>query len=130
MSREQVSEEQQAEIIREYCNHRWAIVDGKPMACLDCDEPARDVHFVVRAADLNEFWRGVYPNGMTLENIVNELQDFEVMIHNVPKVYCHVTGGLVSKHLTDAEVVISLHDEHVTKLVDEALAEERAIADE
>lgn len=118
------------EPIREYCNHRWAIVDGKPMACLECDEPARDVHFVVRAADLDEFWREVYPSGMTIENVANELRDFEVMIHNVPKVYCHVTGGKVSKHLTDADVVISLHDEHVTQLVEEAVADERENVDE
>jgi hypothetical protein len=75
------------------------------------------------AEKLNEFWRGVYPNGMTAEEINNELADLEMIAERVPKVYDHVTGGKVSKPNTDAEVVIALADDYVNEIVDEAVEE-------
>ena len=59
----------------------------------------------------DNFWHSVYPDGATEEEILAELSDFEVLIENISKVYCHVTGGMVSKPMTDPSVVISLADD-------------------
>ena len=75
---------------------------------------------------LSVFWRGIYENGMTVEQVCNELHDLEFMAGEVPKVYCHVTGGRISKPNTYASEVIGEHDERVQEAVDEALAEQAA----
>lgn len=72
-----------------------------------------------------EFWKGVYPKGWTVERVKNEMTDFHTLLDGIPSLYMHVTGGRVSKELTDKSVIKSLHDEHVTNLVEEAVAEWR-----
>jgi hypothetical protein len=74
-----------------------------------------------------DFWVPlVAPNGTPDMGLIkNELSDFHHLIEQVPKVYMHVTGGMVSKHMTRASVVCSLHDDHVTELVEEREKEVR-----
>lgn len=81
---------------------------------------------IVPADKLSDFWRRIYPEGMTLQKVLDELHDLETVAQNVPKVYDHVTGGAISKANTLASVVIAVHDDHVSALVEEALAEERS----
>jgi hypothetical protein len=68
------------------------------------------------------FWGRVYPEGMTLQDIQNELHDFHIMMENVPIVYNHVAG--LSKPLTDASRIINAYEEQLRKICDEAVAEE------
>ena len=58
-------------------------------------------------------WKAiVYKDGKLDEKqVFKELHDFGIMIHEVPKVYCEVTGGLLSKHLYPAETVIAEFNE-------------------
>lgn len=72
---------------------------------------------------LSEFWRGIYPEGMTIEQVNNELHDLEFMAEQVPKVYMHVTGGRISKPNTYAHEVISEHDNRREDDIDEAIKE-------
>lgn len=60
-----------------------------------------------------EFWKGIVENNgeLDLEQVKKELFDFWQVMERVPKVYMHITGGHVSKILTDPGVVMSLADD-------------------
>lgn len=68
-------------------------------------------------------WPEAYPDGMTEQDVKNELHDYQQVLEQVPKVYDHVTGGLLSKPNYLASVVISAADDHLNKMVEEALEE-------
>ena len=57
-----------------------------------------------------DFWKEIicdkYGN-IDMEQVKNELRDYYKMLQEVPKVYCEVTGGMLSKPLYDAETVLS-----------------------
>ena len=61
-----------------------------------------------------EFWKEIVEKdgNLDLDQIKRELFDFHRLIQNVPKVYDHVTGGAVTKPLTDPSIVCELADEH------------------
>lgn len=74
-----------------------------------------------------QFWREICTNAdgsINLEQVKKELSDFSMLLSWVPRIYMHVTGGKVSKENTWPSVVMSLHDEHVNELVEEALRSE------
>lgn len=67
----------------------------------------------------NQFWRFVVEDGdgnLSLDQVKRELADFYRALHTVPRVYDHVTGGKVSKILTDPSVVTGLADEYYDDL--------------
>lgn len=69
-----------------------------------------------------KFWKDIVENSkgeIILDKIKRELHDYANLLDNVPKVYDYVTGGLVSKPLTDPSVVMELADEHYYKLCSE-----------
>lgn len=68
-------------------------------------------------------WPEAYPDGMTEQDVKNELHDYRHMLNEVPKVYDHVTGGLLTKPNYFASVVIGEADNHLNKLVEEAVAD-------
>lgn len=57
------------------------------------------------------------------EKIKNEIHDYDFIIEQLPKVYCEVTGGLLSKHFYQAETVISAFEDYVDLLIKSALAD-------
>jgi len=57
--------------------------------------------------DPTKFWRQVYPEGMTAEQIKAELTDFHYLMGEAAKVYMAVTGGRISKTNTEASAVIA-----------------------
>lgn len=72
----------------------------------------------------NNFWKDIVQNpdgSINIEQLKKELSDFSKVMDAVPKVYCHVTGGKVSKILTDPDVVCALADEHYEQLHKEEL---------
>lgn len=61
-----------------------------------------------------EFWEPIIcdKNGnIDVEQLKKELCDYYFVIKEVPKVYCEVTGGTLSKILYDSNTVISLFNE-------------------
>lgn len=64
----------------------------------------------------------VLPDGsVDVEQLKKELADFSVLIRNIPEVYMGVTGGMVSKPMTDPDVVLSLHSEYVNRMCEECV---------
>lgn len=66
-----------------------------------------------------EFWKKIvlHPNGELHElQIRRELHDFYLVMQRVPKVYDHITGGAISKILTDPHVVIDYCEKHYEEL--------------
>ena len=57
-----------------------------------------------------------------------DIKDLETVCHNLALVYDHVTGGRVSKPLTDPQVVIALADDCTDKTVDEFVKDAVEIA--
>ncbi|MBC9913173.1 hypothetical protein [Chitinophaga varians] len=63
----------------------------------------------------DDFWRDIVcnPDGsLNSEQVKKELADFKFVMDQVPKVYCHVTGGVLSKVMYPAEVVIASADQN------------------
>ena len=73
-----------------------------------------------------EFWnKFVYPEGALAQDVQNELNDYKFLLEQVSLVYCHVTGGLLSKTNYFASEVISAMDRFVEHMIDEAVLEAR-----
>lgn len=72
------------------------------MALFDCDECAA-------------FWRDIIaPRGqLDAAAVAVELHDYRVVLHEVALVYCHVTGGRISKPNTLAAHVIAEVEEYM-----------------
>jgi len=65
--------------------------------------------------DWEEFWKEIIlnPDGsINLEQLKKELSDFSIVMEEVPKVYCHITGNTLSKCTYLAEEVISCADNY------------------
>jgi hypothetical protein len=62
---------------------------------------------------------------LDLDKVARELSDYHGVLKEVPKVYDHVTGGLLSKPNYHARGVISAADDHLNRMVDEAVKEAR-----
>lgn len=71
----------------------------------------------------NEFWSMLYPEGMSSEDIDNELSDYADVLKSAPIVYCHATGGKISKLNTETNVVKSVIDDYTQLQIDEAIKE-------
>ena len=62
----------------------------------------------------DEFWNNwVYPEGANAEEIQSELRDFSILMKNVSIVYDALSGGRISKPMTDPNVVISVCQEYM-----------------
>ena len=61
-----------------------------------------------------EFWKDIVCNEdgtINIEQLKKELCDFSVMMNEVPKVYCEVTGNAMSKPLYYADDVIAIFND-------------------
>jgi hypothetical protein len=67
----------------------------------------------VKINKTKEFWKPlVYSKGKLSERLVlRELHDYEFILEQISKVYCHITKGRLSKPMYEARTVISMHDE-------------------
>lgn len=68
------------------------------------------------------YWKSIVEKDgvLDVEQVKKELFDFWQVMQLVPPVYCHVTGGQISKLLTDPDAVMSVADDHYAKLYREA----------
>lgn len=65
-----------------------------------------------------DFWKRIVENedgSLNIDQVKRELSDFYYMIEEVPKVYYHVTGGIISKPNTKSSAVISIADENYAR---------------
>jgi len=63
----------------------------------------------------DEFWKEIVenPDGtINKEQLKKELEDFSFLMDQVPKIYCHITGNILSKLNYKAETVIQVSDEY------------------
>ncbi|QLI80827.1 hypothetical protein HZU75_04375 [Chitinibacter fontanus] len=110
---------QAARIIRELAAECLAL---KPRKCSPL--PHRDD--VLTIEESWEFWRDIVSNpdgSLNIEQIKRELCDYGNVLNYAAIVYDHATGGKCTKPLTYPSVAISLIDDHVTELSDEAIKE-------
>lgn len=67
----------------------------------------------------NEFWKDIVTKEdgtIDLEQIKKELADFHFIMDQVPEVYCHITGGLLSKLTYKSSTVINRAEEHYKEM--------------
>lgn len=90
---------------------------GNKRRCDDCQKEV-DTKF-------DENWRSLlYPNGeLDVEEMKGDLNDYWTLMEEASSVYCHVTGGKISKTTTCASAVISEADNETQKMIDEAVKE-------
>lgn len=71
------------------------------------------------------FWRGVFADDVKgdREQIERELSDFHFIMEQIPSIYMHVTGGLLSKPNYPASSVIQAADDHLARHANEAIRE-------
>jgi hypothetical protein len=67
------------------------------------------------------FWMDVYPDGWTAERLENEMHDYMQLLDGLDVLYMHITNGQCSKPMTSKSVVMALHDDAVTEIVDQAI---------
>ena len=68
-----------------------------------------------------EYWQNLYPDGMTEEDVQNELRDFHTVLDGLGELYCHITGGRLSKANTDKAYIRQYFDEYVATREKEAV---------
>lgn len=71
-------------------------------ALIDKEEEVKRLRADLKAS---EFWNSVFPDGMDEDQVKNELLDYHFLMEQVPIVYCHVTGGRLSKTTYYAKTV-------------------------
>ena len=61
----------------------------------------------------DEFWKDIVEKlgGVDMEQVKKELHDFGILLSNVPKVYEYITGGMLSKPMTDPDVIITMAED-------------------
>lgn len=72
------------------------------------------------------FWKRIVENSdgsINRDQLMRELFDYHTVMREVAEVYCHITGGRISKVNTSASAVIAVADDYANELVTEALAE-------
>lgn len=79
-----------------------------------------------------EFWKELVETDGVLDaaKVKAELYDYHTLLMEVPKAYCHITRGRISKPHTAARYVIAEFEEYVQTLVDEAVEEAIAASDD
>ncbi|MCR3760403.1 hypothetical protein KYB31_15605 [Clostridium felsineum] len=75
----------------------------------------------------NEFWKEIVCNkdgSININQLKKELSDFSFILEQIPKVYSHITNGLLSKVNYKAESVISVFDKQQKELIDKEMAKD------
>jgi hypothetical protein len=72
-----------------------------------------------------EFWKPIVETEGQLDKdkVMRELSDYRFLLQEVPKVYCHVSGGVISYPNTHAFEVNTRHDDQRTQDIEEAVKE-------
>jgi hypothetical protein len=76
----------------------------------------RDEHKDDYKKTFDLFWKEIVMNGdgsWNFEQVKKELHDFHSLMGNVPRVYMHASGNIISNPMTHAEHVIAAFDERL-----------------
>ena len=66
----------------------------------------------MKKEEVKEKWSWLYKDGkLDKEAVLNEISDYDFILEEVPKVYCEITGGKLSKLMYPASVVLSEFNE-------------------
>ena len=78
--------------------------------------------------EYDEYWEELLKTDgqWDAEKIRNEMSDLIFIYQQVAIVYDYITGGQLSKPMYYADVITTMHDDAITKAIDEALTEEGA----
>lgn len=85
---------------------------------IGCEFDDTKADTTLQGADYEQTWKEFWGPIVTANGVVNidqvkrELYDFHVLTRNVSRVYDHVTGGNLSKPLTDPKAVMHAADKH------------------
>lgn len=74
---------------------------------------------ILYEVDWNEFWKGICENengDVDILQVKKELSDYRFILNQVPKIYKHITGGLLSKPMYDAQTIITKADDYYQEL--------------
>ena len=102
-----------------YAHNRLSEAQAATAALEQADTQAAPAEALPDTNAAAAFWASVFPEGMTAEQVQAELTDYHFLLEQVPKVYDHVTGGLLSKTNYHASTVIAFSDDHFTKLAEQ-----------
>lgn len=95
----------------------WIHIEDSILASHEALRAQHDALIVEKESGL--FWSNIcYPEGMGSEEA-----DFRAMLEEVPKVYCSITNGKISKPNTLAACVIAVAEDEQNDLVNEAVKE-------
>lgn len=74
----------------------------------------------------NEYWKDlIEKNGeVSMNNLVKELCDYRYVLEQVPIVYCHITGGRMSKPNYEAHAVIADADDSYAECIEGCIRED------
>ena len=62
--------------------------------------------------EIKEDWDWIYKDGkLDEEAVLKEISDYDFILKEVPKVYCEITGGLLSKLMYPANIVLAEFNE-------------------
>lgn len=75
----------------------------------------------------NEFWKDIVCNedgSINVEQVKKELSDYYFILEQVPKVYTHITNGLLSKPNYYAKTVIDEFESCQSKLIEKEIVKD------
>lgn len=77
----------------------------------------------------DSFWKKIVETDgqLDVDKVARELSDYKLMLDQVPLVYAHVSGGLLSKPFYDAAAVIRIAEENVRQRIEWAVMEAHAL---
>lgn len=104
---------------KDWCERVLNALKGEPPIDFDVPHDAEFVKWLREIAVIRE------DGSFNVEQALTELSDYRMIIHEVSKVFDHVTGGVVSKPNTHASAVIALADDANTASAEEAVKDAR-----
>lgn len=54
-----------------------------------------------------------HPHGMSQQDVINELLDYQTLGDNLTKVYSRITGGMITKPFTNASAIINEYEKQL-----------------
>jgi hypothetical protein len=71
--------------------------------------------------ELGEFWKSYLEDNGTINKnkLILELCDYQFLMEQASKVYCEITGGILSKTYYTAEVILSYYDSNLQKILED-----------
>lgn len=76
--------------------------------------------------EYNTFWKDIVENedgSINKEQIMKELFDYSYFIENIPKLYDNISGGYISKPMTNINAVIQKVEERIEQAYEEGYEE-------